>query len=89
VAALISYPAGFLSDKWGRRNILIVALLIFFVAYIGFAFSRNIALIAALFAGYGLYQGSSGPSARRLLRTSCPTACGQAGSAGTIPRWGS
>jgi MFS family permease len=57
VVALISYPAGFLSDKWGRRNILIAALLIFFVAYIGFAFSRNIALIAALFAGYGLYQG--------------------------------
>jgi len=57
VAALISYPAGFLSDKFGRRNILIAALLVFFVAYIGFAFTRNIALIAALFAGYGLYQG--------------------------------
>ena len=57
VAALISYPAGFLSDKFGRRNILIAALLVFFVAYIGFAFTRNIALIAVLFAGYGLYQG--------------------------------
>jgi MFS family permease len=57
VAALISYPAGFLSDKWGRRNILLAALLIFFVAYLGFAFTRSIALIAALFAGYGLYQG--------------------------------
>ena len=57
VAALISYPAGFLSDRWGRRNILSVALLIFFVAYLGFAFTRNVALIAVLFAGYGLYQG--------------------------------
>ena len=57
VAALISYPAGFLSDKFGRRNILIAALLVFFVAYIGFASTRNIALIAVLFAGYGLYQG--------------------------------
>jgi MFS family permease len=57
VAALISYPAGFLSDKWGRRNLLLAALLIFFVAYLGFAFTRNIALIAMLFAGYGLYQG--------------------------------
>jgi MFS family permease len=57
VAALISYPAGFISDRWGRRNILLVAFLIFFIAYAGFAFTRSIALIAALFAGYGLYQG--------------------------------
>jgi MFS family permease len=57
VAALISYPAGFLSDRWGRRNILLLAFLIFFVAYLGFAFTRNIALIAVLFAGYGFYQG--------------------------------
>jgi MFS family permease len=57
VAALISYPAGFLSDRWGRRNILLVAFLIFFVTYLGFALTRNIVLIAALFACYGLYQG--------------------------------
>jgi hypothetical protein len=42
------------------------ALLVFFVAYIGLAFTRNIALIAVLFAGYGLYQG------RRLRRTFVP-----------------
>jgi MFS family permease len=57
VAALISYLAGFLSDKWGRRNILLAALLIFFITYVGFAFTRSITLIAVLFAGYGLYQG--------------------------------
>jgi MFS family permease len=57
VAALISYPAGFLSDKWGRRNILLMAFLIFFISYVGFAFAHSIALIAALFGGYGLYQG--------------------------------
>jgi Multicopper oxidase/Major Facilitator Superfamily len=28
-----------------------------FVAYLGFAFTRNVTLIAVLFAGYGLYQG--------------------------------
>jgi MFS family permease len=57
VAALISYPAGFLSDRWGRRNILLLSFLIFFVAYLGFALTRNVALIAVLFACYGLYQG--------------------------------
>lgn len=57
VAALISYPAGFLSDHLGRRAILVVALGIFLVTYLGFAVARNAALIAALFIAYGLYQG--------------------------------
>ena len=57
VAALVSYPAGLLSDRWGRRNILLLAFLVFFVAYLGFALTRSVALIAVLFACYGLYQG--------------------------------
>jgi MFS family permease len=57
VAALASYPAGFLSDSWGRRNVLLSSFIIFFVAYAGFALTRNVLLIAALFVFYGLYQG--------------------------------
>jgi MFS family permease len=57
VAALISYPAGSLSDKWGRKNILLLSFLIFFVAYLGFARMRGVAVIAALFLFYGLFQG--------------------------------
>lgn len=57
VAALISYPAGFLSDRMGRRNILLVAFAVFFITYLGFAFTRRVWLIALLFVGYGLYQG--------------------------------
>lgn len=57
VAALISYPAGALSDLWGRRNVLLLAFLIFFVSYFGFARARSVILIAALFVFYGLFQG--------------------------------
>jgi MFS family permease len=57
VAALISYPAGFLSDKFGRRNILALAFAIFLATYLGFALTRNVALVAVLFVCYGLYQG--------------------------------
>ena len=57
VAALISYPAGFLSDRLGRRNILVLALAIFLAAYLGFALTRNLVLIAVLFVLYGVYQG--------------------------------
>jgi MFS family permease len=57
VAALISYPAGSLSDRWGRRNILLVSFVIFLVAYFGFARTRSVVAIAALFVFYGLFQG--------------------------------
>jgi MFS family permease len=57
MAALVSYPAGSLSDAWGRKSVLLVAFIIFFVAYLGFALTRNLALIAAMFAVYGLFQG--------------------------------
>lgn len=57
VAALISYRSGFLSDRLGRRNVLILAYAIFLVTYLGFALTRNVVLIAVLFVFYGLYQG--------------------------------
>jgi MFS family permease len=57
VAALISYPAGSLSDRWGRRNILLLSFVIFFVAYLGFARTRSVVVIAILFIFYGLFQG--------------------------------
>jgi MFS family permease len=57
VAALISYPAGSLSDKWGRKNILLASFIIFLIAYLGFAVTQNILVIAGLFVFYGLYEG--------------------------------
>jgi MFS family permease len=57
VAALISYPAGYLSDRFGRRNLLALAIAIFFVTYLGFALTRSVAPIGVLFVFYGLYQG--------------------------------
>lgn len=56
-ATLISYPAGSLSDKWGRKNILLASFVIFLIAYLGFALSQNVLVVAALFVFYGLYQG--------------------------------
>ena len=57
VAALISYPAGSLSDRIGRKPVLLISFIIFFISYAGFAFSDNIFLIGSLFISYGLFQG--------------------------------
>ena len=57
VAAVASYPAGFFSDKWSRKSVLLLSFIIFLLAYLGFAFTRNVIVIAVLFIFYGLYQG--------------------------------
>ena len=57
LAAIISYPAGSLSDRLGRKPVLLVAFIIFFVSYAGFAFAPGILLTGILFVFYGLFQG--------------------------------
>jgi MFS family permease len=57
VAALISYPAGSLSDRFGRRRLLAIAMAIFLVTYLGFAAARNVWFIGLFFLLYGLHQG--------------------------------
>jgi MFS family permease len=57
VAALISYPAGSLSDRWGRKNILLASFIIFLIAYLGFALTQDVLVVAACFLFYGLHQG--------------------------------
>lgn len=57
IAAIISYPSGYLSDKLGRKNILLISFFIFLITYTGFAITKNLWLIGGLFALYGVYQG--------------------------------
>ncbi len=58
VAAAASYPAGGLSDRWGRKRVLLVALAVFAIAYAGLALSSSAWLLAALFLLYGVFQGA-------------------------------
>lgn len=57
VAALVSYPAGSLSDKFGRKPLLLISFIVFLITYLGFAFSSDILLTGFLFVFYGLFQG--------------------------------
>lgn len=57
VAALISYPSGSISDKFGRKKILLLSFFIFVLTYLGFAISRNFLIIGILFILYGIYSG--------------------------------
>jgi len=57
VAALSSYPAGHLSDKLGRKVVLLFSFGIFILTYIGFAVTKNFFTIGFLFILYGIYSG--------------------------------
>jgi len=57
VAALASYPAGALSDRIGRRALVLVAFGVFFLTYLGFALAPSARVAAGLFIVYGVFQG--------------------------------
>ncbi len=54
---LVSIPAGTLSDKIGRRKLLVVGWLIYALSYFGFALSNSAWNMWLLFAFYGIYYG--------------------------------
>jgi MFS family permease len=55
VASIASMPAGSASDKFGRRNLLILGYAIYAVAYLGFAVATKSWLMWPLFVAYGLF----------------------------------
>jgi MFS family permease len=57
VYALASSPAGALSDRIGRKNLIVSGLLIYALVYFGFAFAIHPIHAWILFAVYGLYYG--------------------------------
>jgi len=56
VEAIFATGAGAVSDKVGRRNVVLAGYLVFAVVYLGFALARHAAAVWALFAVYGLYN---------------------------------
>lgn len=52
-----STPGGALSDKFGRKKVIVAGWIIYFLVYLGFAFAKNTAQIWVLFAIYGFFFG--------------------------------
>jgi len=59
IYAAASYPLGGLADKYGKRKIFSLGLIIFSLVYLGFALVPEIELIWLLFALYGIYAAST------------------------------
>ena len=55
VASALSMPLGKLSDKIGRKNLLVPGYFAFSLCYLGFAFANNQVSMTAVFVLYGVY----------------------------------
>jgi MFS family permease len=59
IYAGVSYPAGLFSDRFGKRNALIIGMAIFSGVYFGFGLSSGTFIIWFLFFFYGIYAAFS------------------------------
>jgi MFS family permease len=57
MTVISAYPAGHLSDRIGRKRLLVVGLFLFALIYTGFAFATTPVAVWLLFAGYGIHVG--------------------------------
>ncbi len=67
VYALVASPAGALSDKIGRKNLIISGLLVYTLVYLGFAFATRSIHVWILFGIYGLYYGLANGTMRAYV----------------------
>ena len=72
VITLSSTPAGALSDRLGRRGLIVAGWAIYAVIYLGFAFASSPWHIWALYLGYGLYYGAFQGAASALVADLVP-----------------
>jgi MFS family permease len=71
--SLASMPAGILSDKIGRRNVMVGGFLIFSFVYLGFALANNGYLVWILFAIYGFYMAMTEGVSKAYVVDMVPT----------------
>jgi len=72
IYAVSSFPFGILSDRIGRKTVLIIGFGIFFIVYLGFAFASSALFIWVLFPVYGLYYGLTDAVPKALVSDLAP-----------------
>lgn len=71
--ATLSYPAGSLSDKMGRKKILLLGYLSYGLIYLGFAFANRTIYFWLLFALYGFYAAFTAGIEKAYIADIAPT----------------
>jgi MFS family permease len=74
VYTLISTPAGSLSDRIGRRRLIVVGWLVYAAIYLGFALAQTGWQIWVLYVVYGLYYGMAYGTSKAMIADLVPDA---------------
>ena len=67
IYALVSTPAGALSDRVGRRRVIIAGWLVYGLIYLGFALAQRPWHVWVLYGTYGLYYGLAFGTAKAMV----------------------
>jgi len=72
IYALVSYPASRLSDKIGRKKLLVLGYLFYGLVYLGFGMNKSLNNFWFLFGIYGLYIGFTEGVEKALIADMAP-----------------
>jgi MFS family permease len=73
VYTLVSTPAGALSDRIGRRTLIVAGWIVYALIYLGFALAKNATQIWMLYVAYGLYYGMAYGTAKAMVTDLVPS----------------
>lgn len=73
VYCLTAYPASRLSDKIGRKKLLVFGYLLYGLVYLGFALNSSLNMFWVLFGVYGLYIGFTEGVEKALVADIAPS----------------
>jgi MFS family permease len=71
-ASFLSLPFGRLSDRFGRKSILLLSFGLWSVVSLGMVFGRSLVFIGGMFVVYGLHKAALEPAQRALVSDLAP-----------------
>lgn len=71
-ASVLAIPCGKLSDKIGRKRLLVGGYIAFSVVYFGFAFCRSKGVMVLIFVIYGIYTAMTAGAERAFIAEIAP-----------------